>query len=477
MIKFSLDPREKYAFLETDRLDLVREHFSVKNTAAQFAKKINPFTPARFYAITPGGRFDPPLFEEIEKFFLSCGILEKVEYSSNFKKVALPSPQWTLQHTLALPLRDYQEDIVTRALSRGRGTVVLATAGGKTLVIASIVENIFRQKPNCKKAVIVVPDLGLVHQTVRDFTDYRLPLKVSKWTGSDPLDLSADVVVTNVGILQSANSDTDWLKYVDLLIVDECHRLRKGNKIVDIIHGVNTPHKYGFTGTLPDSKLDQWNIIGKIGGLICEINSDELRKRKFVSEVLVTTIELVYQSKPAPPTVSTPTADYEAELKFIIESEFRNNIIAQLASKTTNTTLILVDRIEHGQRLFDAISRIASNKKSWFIRGEVDVEDRQKVQAYMEQSTDSVVVAISKIFSTGINIKNLHYIIFAGTGGAKIQTIQSIGRGLRLHESKDRLLVFDISDRLEYSEAHLAKRLAYYAAERIPVTSRAIYEK
>jgi superfamily II DNA or RNA helicase len=94
----------------------------------------------------------------------------------------------------------------------------------------------------------------------------------------------------------------------------------------------------------------------------------------------------------------------------------------------------------------------------------------------MEERDDVVVVAISKIFSTGINIKNLHYIIFAGGGKAKIKIVQSIGRGLRLHKDKDKLIIVDIADNLKYGQSHMDKRIKLYEKENINFAIKEIKE-
>ena len=88
----------------------------------------------------------------------------------------------------------------------------------------------------------------------------------------------------------------------------------------------------------------------------------------------------------------------------------------------------------------------------------------------MEEEDNVIVVAISKIFSTGINIKNIHYIVFGSGGKAKIKTVQSIGRGLRLHKNKSKLIIFDIADNLRYGQRHVEQRLALYDAEQIKYT-------
>ena len=88
-----------------------------------------------------------------------------------------------------------------------------------------------------------------------------------------------------------------------------------------------------------------------------------------------------------------------------------------------------------------------------------------------------LIIAISKIFSTGINIKNLHYIIFGGGGKAKIKIIQSIGRGLRLHKGKKELIIIDIMDLLTYGIKDGEKRMNLYDEEKIKYNISTIQEK
>ena len=81
----------------------------------------------------------------------------------------------------------------------------------------------------------------------------------------------------------------------------------------------------------------------------------------------------------------------------------------------------------------------------------------------MEKEDDIICIAITKIFSTGINIKNLHNIILAAGGKSSVTVVQSIGRGLRLHPDKKELNIFDICDKgFKYSTAHGDKRLKIY---------------
>jgi superfamily II DNA or RNA helicase len=377
---------------------------------------------------------------------------------------------------LTLPLRDYQEEIVKKAYTIGRGTIVLATAGGKTLTAASLLTKLFLLHGSKFNCLYIVPDLGLVQQTLGDFNSYNVPFTVRKWTGSCPLEGSANVTVANLGILQSKNTDLSWIEDIDCLIVDEVHKIRKGNEVNKIIKKIKTPVRFGFTGTMPENLIDQWNIIGKIGPIIYEKHSHELRLENYVSNAQVQIFKLLFKEDPFKDTVISSANLYREEQRFLMRSQFRNNVIGKISCKLANNTLILIDFIEHGETLYKTIKEICPDKQVYFIRGEVEVAEREKIRALMENRTDVIVVAISKIFSTGINIKNLHYIIFACGGKAKIKIVQSIGRGLRLHKDKDKLIIFDIADNFKYSSAHMEKRINLYEKEKIQYSIKEIQE-
>ena len=479
MLTFTLEKNKKYAIVQGDGFEDLREHFSVKNEAARFTKRFNPYISDRQYAITPTGRFDPGLFEEIKKYLVSKNYAGKINVDDlTFQHAVKPSPLGWMQYpqynnqgySLKLPLRDYQSDIVTTCLEHGRGTIMLATAGGKTLTMASLISRVstFYQKFKC---LVIVPDRGLAEQTYNDFTEYGVPFKPAKWTGDDTLDLSADVIIANLGILQSENSSLNWIEFVDLLIVDECHKLRKTNNFNNIIKQIRTPYRFGFTGTLPDNLLDQWNIIGKIGPLLYEKNSYQLRQEKYISPVTAQIINITYKTPPPPVSTQDISSRYRNEMDFIIQSEFRSQLIATLASGVSNNCLVLVDFIEHGKILELACKAKCITKQVYFIQGSVEIEEREKIKILMEANSNVVVVAISKIFSTGINIKNLHYIVLAGGGKAKIKIIQTIGRGLRLHSSKTKLTLVDLADQLEYGIRHALKRQEIYKNENIAQTA------
>ena len=97
---------------------------------------------------------------------------------------------------------------------------------------------------------------------------------------------------------------------------------------------------------------------------------------------------------------------------------------------------------------------------------EMSIYEREKIRKLMEEKDNIVAIAVSKIFSTGINIPNLHNIIFASAGKAKIKIMQSIGRALRLHPTKTMATIIDVADNTKYGKIHLNERLELYTKEK-----------
>lgn len=480
MVKLTVDydHGRKKGILITDYLSVIREHFSIEDKDQAFKRRFSVgYRPAtRKYVITPQGRFEPRLLFSIIDFLKEQNIPLDIQITENFKKV-LQTPNLNKELVkLNIPLRDYQEESILEALESKSGIILLPTSAGKTLVIATLVMSILNQQDI--KAFILVPNIQLVTQTHSDFLEYGIsPDDITMWTGNHIPNKNAKIFISNIQILQSEKQDLSLLKQIELLIVDEVHVCKKSNLINKILDQIPAKYRFGFTGTLPDNNLDQWNIFGKFGKIIYKKKSYDLREQNYITEVVVAVLKLFYKNLPrfSPASTSNPIQAYEEEIQFLQINSFRNSIITKIVNKVDKNTLILVDRIIHGEELLKVLENTTS-KQIYFVHGNVDIEEREKIRSLMEQQDNVVCIAISKIFSTGINIKNLHNIIFAAIGKAKIKIIQSIGRTLRKHSSKKRATIFDIWDNLKYGNNHILERLSLYDEEKIPYTVTEIKE-
>jgi superfamily II DNA or RNA helicase len=471
MITFTLTGKCKQIQIGGDlkNIALIREHFSIANPA--YRRNV-PYIQPRLYCITPSGKFDIGLFGDILKYVE----LNRFEYTydDQIKRLFNPGFKDPVIKTLNLQLRDYQESAILPALSQGRGVTLIPTAGGKTLICATLIESLRHNlnKPNAL-VLVTVPTLQLVEQTASDFLSYGLT-NVTKWSGNNKPDPNATIIVAGTQILLSESTDLSKLSEVEILLMDEVHGLRRGNQLNKVLNFIETPFKFGFTGTMPSTEIDQWNIIGKIGPITYEQKTDDLKKRNFVSNFKVIILNIKHEILPMIQVSSeTPALAYQQELEFLMHHERRNDIISNLANKLNQNTLIMVDRIDHGIQIETKLKAICGPERPvYFIRGATEIVEREQIRSFMEDRSDVIIVAVSKIFSTGINIPNLHNIIFASAGKAKIKIMQSIGRALRLHPTKKMATIFDIADNTKYGKIHLSERKKLYNLEKYDYTEK-----
>lgn len=460
ILDYRSSKRQGQIITDSDTLGMIRSHFSVKNTAKDFVK--DPIKKKhikdRKYAITPSGLFDFGFHGEILKYLRDNQITD-ISLTDAFKKRLKCGVEieefWD---DLKYDARYYQKDSVIAGLKKGFGTFLLATSAGKSLAQALLIENYIRNVPcGTFKCLIVVPGLSLVNQLQGDFEDYGVTFTYSGWTGgTEPQD--TQVVICNSENLLAQFTNNPWILSVNLLITDECHRINSEAGISKIINKIHTPNKFGFTGTLSDKPIDQWKTIGTFGSVIYEKKSKELRDEGYISDVEITALQLNH-----PRTIKFK---YKDELEYLYKHEKRNRIIAKLSETISGNVLIMVNHLDHGDMLL-SLMLTRSVKKVFFVKGEMEVEERKKIIDLMEKGDNIICIAMASIFSTGINIKNLPNIIFAGLGKSFIRVVQSIGRGLRLHDNKSKLRIIDVSDNLKYSMSHALHRQGIYNQEQI----------
>ncbi|MDD4109988.1 MAG: DEAD/DEAH box helicase family protein [Clostridia bacterium] len=530
------DSKYKKGIIISDFLENIRAQFSVPNKSKKMmgVKGMPTYHLADFISpITSTGRFDIGLYFEIIEYLKKDPLDYEVITSEPLADIILQSAYpWKFEYEipkLSLNLRPYQESGVRRGIHLGYGILIVGTAGGKTLLMASLIQTIRKYQPPFTTLVILPSNI--IIQTYKEFLGYGIPdNELSVWSGENDLEktsiilASAETLKINLTTFRELKPKTelewnsynpktvikhetyeeyikefgktekirrsDWIKNrkvvlkelsdVDLILIDEVHGLRRGNVINDALNIFPTHHRFGFTGTLPPDLLDQWNIIGNIGPIILDVNSAILREGGFVSQVKIQGIKINYKNPPEfnyeeDYDPDLPAKAYGQECEFLYHNEYRNKVISHISHKFDKNTLIIVDKIEHGEVLKEQLSKI-TDKKIYFIRGSVEMEDREKLRLLMEVENNIICIAMARIFAVGINIKNLHYVVFAQGGKAKVTLIQSIGRGLRLHENKECLIIIDIADATYYGERHLEDRLKYYKEEQIEYEFKSLYE-
>lgn len=473
MIELTLTSNKKSGQINTDAfiVAIIREKFSIANPAN---RRNSRFVQPRLYCITPSGKFEIGMLKNIVSYLETNQKQYKIDKElSNKFNVGFEKP---IIKKYNLEYRDHQEKSIYELLKQGRGVVTIPTAGGKTLIMCGLIESLRLniKKPNAL-ALVLVPSIQLVEQTAKDFENYGME-KVTKWSGDNIPDQNATTIVAGTQILLSEKTDLSILNNVDVILVDEIHGAKKSNQINKIIDKLQTNYKFGFTGTMPPSLIDQWNIIGKIGPIVYQKKTQDLKEKNYISNFKIIILDMIHKNIPKfSYNPNRPSEIYENELDYLMNNDRRNEIICKLSSRLSNNTVIMVDRIDHGINIESKLKTLNGDTRPiYFIRGSTEIEERESIRELMDGRNDVIVVAISKIFSTGINIPNLHNIIFASAGKAKIKIMQSIGRALRLHPTKEIATIFDISDNTKYGKRHLTDREILYTTEKYPYEKRTI---
>jgi len=358
--------------------------------------------------------------------------------------------------------RDYQIEGVYDALKHNRRLVISPTASGKSLMIYSIVRYFVEQQ---KSTLIVVPTTSLVEQMHKDFASYGWDAEsyCQKIYAGREREAKAPVVITTWQSIYKLPKT--YFERFEVVIGDEAHQFKSASlvKIMTKLH--QAKYRYGFTGTLDGTQTHKLVLEGLFGPSYKTVKTHELIEKGYLAKLNSKIILLIHPKK--------EFLSYEDEIQYLIGHEQRNNFLKNLALDLKGNTLILYNRVEsHGQILYDMINTHVDNeRKVFFIHGGVDVENRELARSITEKEKDAIIVASYGTFSTGINIKNLHNVIFASPSKSRIRNLQSIGRVLRKGSNKFTATLYDIADdcstetKRNYTLNHLIERIKIYKEE------------
>ena len=368
----------------------------------------------------------------------------------------------------------HQIDAVSHAINNQRSLILSPTGSGKSLVIYSLVRYYLDILPKNKKILIIVPTTSLVLQMYNDFNDYSSNAKWNAsyfchtiYSGMDK-DTEKRVVISTWQSLY--NQPEEYFKDFGAIFGDEAH-LYQAKSLTKIMSNLKTCDvRVGTTGTLTDSQTHRLVIEGLFGGVFRATSARTLMNEKLLSDISIDCINLQYTDKDVQ---ETKRMKYPEEMKWLIGNEKRNKFISNLANNLKSNTLILFNYVElHGKPLYNMIQEESSNRKVFFIHGGTDAEQRENIRKIVDSEKNAILVASYGTCSTGVNIKNIHNIIFASPSKSVIRILQSIGRGLRITKTKDTMKLYDISDDLRYKKwtnhtmRHLDERLKIYNREK-----------
>ena len=374
--------------------------------------------------------------------------------------------------TLPFQPRDYQYDALETALTRSRAILLSPTGSGKSFMIYLIMKYFYYYLTNGvspSKVLIIVPTTSLVEQMHQDFIDYGMPTNALHkiYSGKDKTTDKPFIVSTWQSIYKLPKK---WFEQFGMVLGDECHGFKSKSLSSIMNKATLAKYRYGFTGTLDGTQTHKLVLEGLFGPVYQVTTTKALQDNDTLAPLDIKVLLINY---PEEVRKNFGKKTYPDEINFIIGNESRNNFIRNLAVSTEGNTLVLYQRVDaHGKPLYDLINnKVKQGRKVFFVSGDTATSDREAIRKIVEKQRNAIIVASLGTFSTGINIRNLHNIIFASPSKSQIKVLQSIGRGLRKSDNGQNTTLLDIADDLHWGKRnnftlmHSAERVKIYDKE------------
>jgi len=448
----------------------LRDFFTFEVPGAKFMPTVrNRLWDGRVRLFSPGtGKIYYGLLPYVQKFLKDQGY--QVELTDDFDNEKV-DPKFTYQFVRSIEkgkfrARDYQLKAIHNIIQNHRGLILSPTGSGKSFIIYALVRY-FLHLFGHEKILIVVPTTSLVEQMYSDFADYGwFPDEhCHKLYAGSEKNTKKEVIISTWQSIYKL--DKRYFNQFGAVFVDEAH-LAKAKSLTGIMTKLhNCKHRIGLTGTLDGTEVHRLVLEGLFSVHEKVTTTSELIERKELSNIHIRVLVLEHTKRNK---TLMKGKTYQQEMEYISTHLKRNLFIRNLVCDLKGNTLVLAQYIE--KQLMPLCQMIEDysdeNRKIYLIHGATPTDDREEVRRLVEKNDNCIIVASYGTFSTGINIKRIHNIVFASPYKSQIKVLQSIGRGLRLSSDKEQLTLFDLADDIQYNNKvnytlkHLTDRISIY---------------
>ena len=394
------------------------------------------------------------------------GLLPRVKKFCKKKKIDIEiiGKHEILEPTMRPKLKDIkfrpdQRKAFRRVKKHQRGKVIFPTGSGKTVIALGI----FSMYPDCTR-LFLCHTKDLLFQTIEELESYGFEYfaigggKKSNWR--DIKRANAPIVVAIINSF--ANIEVKkYVSFFDITIVDEVHHVNiKSSQYGHVMNHSLSPIKIGLTATEP-TDYEQFLINeGYFGPTIAELTIEEGIEKGIIAIPKINLVVVPYNIE------VNQKGQYKYRTLYehgIVKNRDRNKLIASEVVLTLafgHSTLIVVERIDHGELILKELER-AGLKKVPFVQGSTDKSKRIKVKKQLLDKEIYIVIC-TRVWKEGINIPTLDHVILASGMKDEKQVIQALGRGLRVTEKKTRVKLTDFLDPYRFLSEHSIARLHIY---------------
>ena len=390
-----------------------------------------------------------------------------VSLTENFSLVEAEKFIENLNLPKELEKRDYQVSSFVHAVRNKRVLLLSPTSSGKSFILYLILRYI---QQDHKKGLLIVPRTSLAEQMYSDFASYGYDSEKYCHRQYAGKEKTTDKFLTITTWQSIYKNPPEYFEQFDFVLGDEAHEFKAKSLTTIMSSLINTNYRIGCTGTLDGTHTHKLVLEGLFGPVLTVTTTKELMDDKHVADFSIKCLILKY---PEETCKMARKWNYNEEIDYIVTNPYRNTFIKNLVLSLKGNSLVLFNLVEkHGRQLFRMIEEEKGKRKVFFVYGGTDVDVRESIRSITEKENDAIIVASYGTFSTGINIRNLHNVIFASPSKSRVRNLQSIGRGLRKGDNKTEAVLYDISDDFRtgkftnFTLKHFVERVNIYDSEK-----------
>jgi len=382
-----------------------------------------------------------------------------------------------------IEIRDFQFNAICSIIQDRRKLLISPTGSGKSLIIYVAIRFLLERLDD--KILLVVPTTSLVDQMFSDFGDYSsnddsfdVAQKCHKiYSGKEKTNVHEQVFISTWQSIFKLGET--WFRQFGAVFGDEAHLFDAKSMSAIMEKSIRAEYRIGTTGTLKGTKVHELALQGLFGKKFQVTTTKKLQDNDTLAQLVVNMIRLKYPSEIKTAFKTLKKLNYQKEIEFIVTYERRNEFIVDLAQSLDGNTLILFQFVKkHGKVLQSMIEHKIKDRRLFYVSGEVEQDDREAIRAIVEKQSKSIILASNGVFSTGVNIKNIHNIIFANPSKSQVRVLQSIGRGLRKSDNGKPTRLFDLVDDIRvrsdpnFAWKHAEERRGIYHREEFKLNEK-----
>lgn len=363
------------------------------------------------------------------------------------------------------PIRPYQEDAISSILEAyldyndNKALIVMATGLGKTFVSAEAARRI---QSNRKTRFLVLAHTNpLVYQLERSFWPFLLPdQKTVVWNGyekpsNSDID-SADMVFACINTLADYIRHNNDLRSFDAVIIDECHHAG-ASMYTDTIDYLGAgkkdgPFLMGMTAT--PWRPDEVDITNLFGEPRVQIDIVTGLKKGFLSNVdyRMHTDNINWD---ALRNINGKSFTPKQINRTLFINQWDDAVVLEFrkvwSEQKTPRAIVFCGTIDHAVTMRDKINSLGfCNAAAIYSQSNTGLSmnqfERNRILSDFSDGIIDVICAVD-VFNEGLDVPDVNILVFQRVTHSRRIFIQQLGRGLRISEGKEKVIVLDfVSD-------------------------------